>query len=68
MAEQPWGRAALSITFSEGRETHIVLAAVPAVHAGVRVAGGRGILMRKLLVGLVLKAPALVVVAIGAAR
>jgi hypothetical protein len=57
----------LSITLSDGRDMHIVLAAVPAVRAGGRVARRRGILMRKLPVGLVLAALAPVVVAIGGA-
>jgi hypothetical protein len=58
----------LSITFSEGRDMDILLAAVPAVRAGIQIVGRRGVRMRKLLVGLVLAALALVVVAIGAAQ
>jgi len=58
----------LSITFSDGRDIDILLAAAQAVRAGIRVVGCRGVRMRRLLVGLVLAAPAPVVVAIRVAR
>ncbi len=55
----------MSIASRDGREMHIVLAAVSAVRAGDP--GRRGVRMRRLLVGLVLVALAVVVAPIGGA-